>query len=312
MILEKKYTKPATISEAIELAELYGAKGKFIAGGTDVMVNKYQENDTSTCLIDITEIAELKGVWKDKEYLHIGALTKLDDLKKHSEITNEFPSLLEAAKAVGSPLIRKSATLGGNILCENRCIYYNQSEWWREAVGYCLKCSGDVCIATGGNKACFSEFVSDTAPALIALHAKIKMQHAEEKEDKIISLENIYTGDGVKPKNIDALSLVKEIMLPLNQNFKCSFKKLRQRESLEFTALTVAVSINKENIVRIVLAGVDPKPVLMELTKDFDKEEIIKKIIKKARAVENDMFSRAYRREMIGVYLRNAFKEINI
>ena len=312
MILEKKYTKPLTINEAIELAELYGANGKFIAGGTDVMVNKYQENDKSIHLIDITGIDELKGVWKGKEYLHIGALTKLDDLKKHTEITNEFPSLLEAAKAVGSPLIRKTATLGGNVLCENRCIYYNQSEWWREAVGFCLKCSGDVCIATGGSKACFSEFVSDTAPALIAMHAKIKIHYAEKKEEKIISLEDIYTGDGVKPKNIDNLSLVKEIMLPLNQNFNCYFKKLRQRESLEFTALTVAVSINKDNVVRIVLAGVDPKPVLMQLNKGFDKEEVIKKMIKKARAVENDMFSRAYRREMIAVYLQNAFKEINL
>ncbi|PIZ05633.1 MAG: 4-hydroxybenzoyl-CoA reductase subunit beta, partial [Flavobacteriales bacterium CG_4_10_14_0_8_um_filter_32_5] len=48
------------------------------------------------------------------------------------------------ALSVGSPLIRKTATIGGNVLCENRCLYYNQSEWWRESIGYCLKCDGDI------------------------------------------------------------------------------------------------------------------------------------------------------------------------
>lgn len=310
MIVEKTYNKPKTLDEAIFEATMHNKNCKFIAGGTDVMVNKYQGNDSSIHLIDITGLEELKGIRKDNEFVYIGALTKLDDLKKSTILSTDFPVLLEAAKAVGSPLIRKTATIGGNILCENRCFYYNQSEWWREAAGFCLKCNGDICIASGGKKACFSEFVSDTAPYLISINAKVKLINSEG--ERIMALEELYTGDGVNSKIIGSTTILKEIMIPLSQAYRSVFKKLRQRESLEFTSLTTAVSVDHQNVIRIVLAGIDPKPVLLVGCSADDKEDLIKKAIKRGRSVENDMFSRIYRREMIGVFLRDSFQQLNL
>lgn len=310
MIVEKTYSKPKALDEAILEASKHRENCKFIAGGTDVMVNKYQGNDSSLHLIDITGLEELKGIWNDDEFVYIGALTKLDDLKKSTILSTDFPVLMEAAKAVGSPLIRKTATIGGNILCENRCIYYNQSEWWREAAGFCLKCNGNICIASGGKKACFSEFVSDTAPYLISINAKVKLINPEGAS--VIALEELYTGDGVNSKIIDNTTILKEIMIPLSQGYRSVFKKLRQRESLEFTSLTTAVSVDHQNVIRIVLAGVDPKPVLVIGSLTDDKEELIKKAIKRGRSVENDMFSRIYRKEMIGVFLRDSFQQLDL
>lgn len=310
MIVEKTYSKPKALDEAILEASKHRENCKFIAGGTDVMVNKYQGNDSSLHLIDITGLEELKGIWNDDEFVYIGALTKLDDLKKSTILSTDFPVLMEAAKAVGSPLIRKTATIGGNILCENRCIYYNQSEWWREAAGFCLKCNGNICIASGGKKACFSEFVSDTAPYLISINAKVKLINPEG--ESVIALEELYTGDGVNSKIIDNTTILKEIMIPLSQGYRSVFKKLRQRESLEFTSLTTAVSVDHQNVIRIVLAGVDPKPVLVTGSLADDKEELIKKAIKRGRSVENDMFSRIYRKEMIGVFLRDSFQQLDL
>lgn len=310
MIIEKTYSKPKTLDEAIFMVTQYKESGKFIAGGTDVMVNKYQGNDSSLHLIDITGLEELKGIRKDDDFVYIGALTKLDDLKKSTILSADFPILIEVAKAVGSPLIRKTATIGGNILCENRCIYYNQSEWWREAVGFCLKCNGSVCIASGGKKACFSEFVSDTAPYLISINAKVKLINSEG--ERIMALEELYTGDGVNSKIIDNTTILKEIMIPLSQGYRSVFKKLRQRESLEFTSLTTVVSVDHQNVIRIVLAGVDPKPVVVIGHSTDDKEDLIKKAIKGGRSVENNMFSRTYRREMISVFLRDSFQQLNL
>ena len=310
MTEEKTYIKASSIQEALQLAETHSSHCKFIAGGTDMMVNKYQGNDTTQHLIDISGIDELKTIRKDDTYLYIGSLVRLSDLKKNSDIATEFPVLLEAAHAVGSPLIRQTATLGGNILCENRCIYFNQSEWWREAVGYCLKCNGNVCIATGGKKACFSEFASDTAPALIALNAKVKL--IEPSGERVIALEELFSGDGIKPKTIGTDCLIKEIIWPRGQAFKAVFKKLRLRETLEFTSLTTAVSLNNKNDLRIVLGGVDPKPVLVKAKLNDNKEDLIKKAIKGGRAVDNDMFSRTYRRDMISVFLKEAFALLNI
>ncbi len=308
MIAENKYLQPGSIQEALAMADEFENDFRFLAGGTDVMVNRWQGNETSSCLIDLSGIDELKQVVKRDDYLSIGSLVKLEELKFHSSIVTEFPALIEAADAVGSPLIRKSATLGGNILCENRCIYYNQSEWWRNAVGFCLKCEGNICIATGSKKHCYSEFVSDTAPALISMDALVEV--LDKKGERKMKLEEIYTGEGVHPRSLDKTAIIKSILLPLNQEFRSVFNKLRQRESMDFTSLTTAVSVNKNGKVKIVLGGVDPKPVVVEGTNKSDREELIKQALKGSRAIDNEMFSRNYRREMIHVFLRRSFEEI--
>ncbi|HLF65116.1 MAG TPA: FAD binding domain-containing protein [Saprospiraceae bacterium] len=308
MKVENKYLQPLTIEEALTMAAHSENDFRFLAGGTDVMVNRFQENENSSCLIDLSGIDELKQVKKERDYLSIGALITLNNLKEYREITSEFPVLIEAADAVGSPLIRKSATLGGNILCENRCIFYNQSAWWRNAVGFCLKCEGNICIATGSKKHCYSEFVSDIAPALISMDALIDI--VDKDGERRIKLEDLYTGDGVRPRNMSKTCIVKSILLRLNQRFISVFNKLRQRESIEFTSLTAVVTTNKHGKIKIVLGGVDPRPVVVEGTSANDSEELIKQAIKKSRAIDNEMFSRNYRREMAGVFLKRSFDEI--
>ncbi|MBK7852206.1 MAG: FAD binding domain-containing protein [Bacteroidetes bacterium] len=305
---EKFYFKPETVAEAIQLAGENKHSFRFLAGGSDLLVNKFQSNAETDCLIDITEIAELKQVIHTGNKLITGTLIRLDDLKNYEIIRKNFPALLEAARAVASPLLRKTATLGGNILCENRCSFYNQSEWWREAVGYCLKCEGDVCIATGGKKACFSKFVSDTAPVLISMDAEIEVM--DEHGIKTIPLESIYTGDGVNPRNLSVTSLIKNIILPTDIHFKTIFKKLRPREAVDFTSLTTAVTIHSTGKLKIVIGGVDPKPVVIEGTLNGNNDHYIKQALKSCRVVDNDHYSRPYRREMIQVFLTSSFSEL--
>lgn len=308
MIAEKLYLKAKTVEQAIYEANAHIDCFRYIAGGTDVLVNKFQGNEESSYLIDISGIEELKLIIQNGNFLEIGSLVRLDDLKKNKYIVQHFPVLLEAAHSVASPMIRKTATLGGNLLCENRCSFYNQSEWWREAVGYCLKCEGDICIATGGKKNCFSKFVSDTAVALISMDAAIEI--IENNTLTIVPLESIYTGDGVNPRKFNKTAIIKSIHLPIKEEFKSVYKKLRQRESLEFSSLTTAVTLSKSGKVKIVLGGVDPKPVVVEGKTKDDKNELIKQAVKKARIVDNDVYSREYRKEMIGVYLNRSFEEI--
>jgi len=306
---EKIYLQPKTIREALDYASQHIGNFKYIAGGTDVIVNDFQSNNTLECLIDITGIDELKSVQKSGDYLKIGSLIKLSELRNHSIIKKEFPVLIEAAGSVGTPLIRNSATIGGNLLCENRCIYFNQSEWWRQSVGYCLKCSGDICIVTGTDKACYSEFVSDTAPVLISFGAKLEV--IDSSGDKTVKLEDIYTGDGVKPVNLTKTSIIKSILIPLNMGFRSVYRKVRQRESLEFTSLTTAVSVDNNNNLRIAMSGIDPKPVLITGTKGSSKDELIKAALSKSRSVDNEMLTRKYRRDMIKVILSESFELLN-
>ncbi|MCX6311194.1 MAG: FAD binding domain-containing protein [Bacteroidetes bacterium] len=308
MVSEKIYVKPKSVEQAIKIASQYLGSFRYLAGGTDVIVNKYQGNEEANCLIDITEIEELKKVSIDGDYLKIGSLIKLDDLKKHESIVKYIPTLIQAAHEVASPILRKTATIGGNILCENRCSFYNQSEWWREAVGYCLKCDGEICIATGGKKNCFSKFVSDTAPVLIALNARLEI--IDTNGESTIALEDIYSGDGMNPRKLSATALIRNIQIPIGEKQICIFKKLRPREAVDFTSLTTAVSQSEIGRVRIVLGGVDPKPIVVEGKTTDDKNALITSAVKKARIVDNDVYSRQYRKEMISVYLQRSFDEL--
>jgi len=125
-------------------------------------------------------------------------------------------------------------------------------------------------------------------------------------------LEDLYTGDGVNPRNLTESAILTAIKLPLNREFKTDFYKLRERESLEFTSLTSAMSIDNKGKLKIALSGVDPKAVVVEGSTNDNKSLLIKKAIKGARAIDNDMYSRKYRREMISVFLNRSFKKLKL
>jgi len=308
MIETKKYLKPKSTTEALEMAQSYKDDFKFIAGGTDLMVNKFQGNVEAQCLIDLSAVAELKGIHKKGNQIIIGADTHLYELQNNNIIQEYFPTFSEVIQNIGSPVLRKMATIGGNLLCENRCSYYNQSEWWREAVGYCLKCDGDICIATGGKKACFSKFVSDAAIFLISVSAKLEI--VSQDGTRTVQLEDIYTGDGINSHSIGKIEIIKNIILPANEDFKVIFKKLRPREAVDFSSLTTSVSLNNVGKIKIALGGVDPKPVIVEGEITGDLDSYITQSVKKARIIDNDVFPRLYRKRMISTYLTESLNSL--
>ncbi len=131
----------------------------------------------------------------------------------------------------------------------------------------------------------------------------------DETGANIIPLEKIYTGDGLHPRNLSPAAIVKSILLPLGKNFVCIFRKLRPREAVDFTSLTTAVSVSDSGEVRIVIGGVDPKPVFIEGAKTDKTQDLILKAMKKCRVIDNDVYSRKYRKEMIGVFLNESFED---
>ncbi len=303
--MENKYLIAKSCVEAIELSKTQ-SDFSYISGGTDLMINKYQKNNTSKTLIDLSEIQEMKSFEVNETEVRIGSAVTLSEIEDNKYLKEVFPTLIEAVKSIASPLIRNSATLGGNLLCDNRCMYYNQSEWWREVAGNCLKCEGDICIASGGKRSCFAKMVSDTAPVLIGLKATICVVNNEG--ETIIPIEEIYSGDGINPHSFTKETIIKKIVIPRG-NIKSSFEKLRERKTLEFTSLSCAISID-ENVIRIVLGGVDPKPVVLDFDKSVSVDEIILKSTKKCRIVKNDLYSREYRKEMVGVFIKRGLKKI--
>lgn len=307
MIHANTFRRPRTIEEAINASALHNGPGRYLAGGTDMLPSLYQSGE-DVMLIDISGIPALKSVGSDATHLRIGALVTLHEIVSNAGIRERFPALAEAAASIATPVVRRTATVGGNLLCENRCIFYNQSEWWRDAIGRCLKCGGDICIASGGKKACFSELVSDLAPCLIALGAEVTVHGP--KGERTLPLQELYTGDGVKPTILETGDLLTTVHVPIGEGRRTLFRKLRQRATMEFTSLTTAVSVNAQGGITIVLGGVDPRPVVVRGNTQDDRAALVKKALKGARAVENDMLSRNYRRDMILTFLNESLEQL--
>lgn len=306
MIQTGTYRRPRTLDEALGVAAAHPGPHRYLAGGTDMMP-ALQQSGEDVMLIDIGGIAALKHVRTGPGDHTIGALVTLHELTVHPVLSARFPALAAAAASIATPVVRRTATVGGNLLCENRCIFFNQSEWWRDAIGRCLKCGGDICIASGGKKACFSELVSDLAPCLIALGATVTLHAAGGA--RTMPLEQLYTGDGVKPTVLAPGDLLTAVHLP-DEGRRAVFRKLRQRATMEFTSLTTAVSVDAQGAITIVLGGVDPRPVVVRGTTADDRAALVKKAWKGARSVENDMLSRSYRRDMIITYLNESLQQL--
>src|SRR5207253_9907349 len=102
-------------------------------------------------------------------------LTTISEVAEHAAIVEHYPVLALAAKMVAGPNIRNMATLGGNICLDTRCLWYNQSYFWRKAANFCLKKDGDICHVAPGGSYCWAAYSGDTAPALLTLDATIKI-----------------------------------------------------------------------------------------------------------------------------------------
>src|SRR3989441_12992206 len=171
--------RPTTLDAALDALARYGADVQMVAGGTDLIPSMKQGLFAPTTLLDLKGIRELDFIRFDPEQgLAIGALARITTIVDSPIIARRFPVLHEAAKTIASPLLRNMGTLGGNLCLDTRCLYYNQSGFWRESLGGCIKKDGTLCHVAPGSRMCWAAFSGDTAPALLALGATVQLAGA--------------------------------------------------------------------------------------------------------------------------------------
>src|SRR5256885_4662356 len=148
-----RHHAPKSVAEAVALLKQHGLNAKAIAGGTDLIPNMKHRLFTPEHLISLKQIDALKEIAVRGSELHLGAMITIADLARHEEVRKIFPSLSRAASQIAGPQLREMGTLGGNLALDTRCIYYNQTFFWRKALGFCLKKDGTVChVVKGGQK----------------------------------------------------------------------------------------------------------------------------------------------------------------
>ncbi|NQU02709.1 MAG: FAD binding domain-containing protein [Syntrophaceae bacterium] len=319
------YIAPASVMEACSLLDKHGPEAKVLGGGTDLLVESKLRNIQPALLVALSNIKELKGIRvKEGDVLKIGAMTTLHDIRQDAYIAKTYPALVQAAAAVGTTQLQYMGTLGGNLCLNTRCIYYNQSDTWRKSRAVCFKMGGEVCHVVPKGKKCYAMFSGDTVPALIALDAQIKL--ISSKGERLISLRDLYTGDGKEPIAIHSGELLSDVHVPPTANGHSSiYLKYRIRNAIDFPLVGVAARMDTNGNgacvdCKVVLNAVGPAPVEVPEVRELFKgqsltedliNQVSEKVVKSAHPVANTAGSTpAYRRKMAGILTRRALSAI--
>ena len=310
---------PTTVKDAIA-ARRQQPPSRFIAGGTDLIVNIRRGIIRPELLIDLSGIDELSEIRADGDGVTIGAGVTIATLASDPIIVGRYRAVAQAAEGIAGPGHRVMGTVGGNLCLDTRCIYYNQSEWWRSSNSYCLKNRGDTChVAPQGNR-CHATFSGDLAPALLVFGAVIDI--AGPQSQRRIPLSQLYVEDGRAHLALAEDELVVSVRVPANPPASL-YEKVRARGAIDFPLAGVAVALAKSTdtigSLRIALTGTNSRPFLLTDTENFvgrfldDKllQEIDRLVQKQVQPMRTTLVSANYRRVAAAAVARRLVSKLS-
>lgn len=273
-----QFARPRTVNEAIAASGQPGSR--FIAGGTDLLVNMRRGISGPGVLVDLSGIAELAEIKTNGNGITIGSGVTIAALARNTVVAGQYRALAQAAETIAGPGHRVMGTVGGNLCLDTRCIYYNQSEWWRSANAYCLKSRGDVCHVAPQGQRCHAAFAGDLAPALLALGAEIDISGA--RGARRISLSQLYVEDGKAHLALAEGELIAAVHLPADPP-PSAYAKIRTRGAIDFPLAGVAVALATSEAgiasLRVALTGTNSRPFLLAGTEAFANRSVDDKLL---------------------------------
>lgn len=328
------YRVPRTIAEAVKIIAGSGPEGQFVAGGTDLYPNMKRRQQTPRTVISVMRVPELNQITGDgKSGVRIGASVTLTDIVEHPLINRDYPVIVQAARSISTPILRNMGTIGGNLLLDTRCNYYDQNYEWRKGINFCLKKDGDVCWVAPGSSKCWAVQSSDLVPVMVAIGAKFRL--VSTLGERMIDAAGFYNDDGIDYLKKRPDELLVDIHLPPLNGWRASYQKLRRRGAFDFPVLGVAawIQIDETNIsngnghnrldsiknARIVLGGIGPSPVevmeageaLIGQALDDDRiQQAAEAAYVKARPLDNTDFVMNWRKQMARQYTLRALQEL--
>ena len=317
------YRVPATIKDAVKMRADAGNEGQFVAGGTDLYPNMKRRQQTPQTVISLMRLTELRAITGDGATgARIGAGVTLTELHDHPTILRAYPMVAAAAKLISTPSLRNMGTIGGNLLLDTRCNYYDQNYEWRKGINFCLKKDGDICWVAPGSPKCWAVQSSDLVPLMVALGAKLRF--ASTLGDRVIEAAGVYNNDGINYLHKRPDELLVDIELPPLNGWRATYLKLRRRGSFDFPVLGVAARLDVAqdgtvNDAKIILGGISPAPLEMKEAQEkiigapLNEERIeaaAEDAYNKARPLDNTDFAMNWRKQMARVYVRRALTEL--
>ena len=318
-------TRPKSLEAALALLAEHGEDALPIAGGTDLVPNMKHGLFEPKVLVSLADVAEMHGVSETEDGgIRVGAMTTLASLAVHESI-QRYPVLAQAASLIAGPQLREVGTLGGNVMLDTRCQWYNQTYFWRKALGYCLKKDGTECHVVKGGKKCVAAASNDTAPALMSLDAVLEFEGPEGSRE--LPINELYVADGIVNRDARPGELLVAVRIPAPApGHHGAYGKLRTRGSIDFPLLGVAARIDLDEsgvicAADLVVTALQARPVRVRKaagllagaapeSEDFNStiQAVADAAYKQCHPLTNIPGDAEYRREMVPVYVSRTLK----
>ena len=327
------YAAPESVEGVLAaLAERPG-RARLLAGGTDLLPNLKHGIEEADVVVSLQRVPDLAAARElDDGSLELGAMLTLEALAGDALVARRYPSLSRAAGIVAGPHHRRMGTLGGNVCLNTRCVYINQTHFWRSALGYCLKKDGDVCHVVKGGKRCVAAASNDTAPVLMTFGARLVIRSAARGRREVPVAE-FFVKDGVYNKALQPDELLTHVIVPPPRpGLHSAYAKLRPRDSIDFPRLGVAVAygvggtagaaaLAGEAVVtglRVAVTALAAVPQALRNVGELAEgkapgdelwQELADEAYKQCHPLTNIDGDPAWRREMVRVFTRRALRE---
>jgi 4-hydroxybenzoyl-CoA reductase subunit beta len=316
------FRAPRTLEEAASILHGEGPSAMPLAGGTDLLPNMKRRQQVPRTLLSLRNIEALQAIRFGESGARLGACLTLSDIASDPRFRNGATALAQAASQVATPQIRNMATLGGNLCLDTRCNYYDQNYEWRKAINFCMKKDGVTCWVAPSSTKCLAVSSTDTAPALMALGARVRLvSHSGQRE---ISLADLYNNDGMVYLHRKPDEILAEVLLDPVHDWRSAYWKLRRRGSFDFPVLSVATAtrLSTSGVIedaRIVIGSVASRPLIAsEAVKFLVGRSLTSETIAGAAALaariakplDNTDFDMSWRKKVTAEFLTYALREL--
>lgn len=272
-----------------------------IAGGTDLLPSMKHRLFEPRLLVSLRRLAMLRAVESTADGgLSLGAGLTLREVARHPELRKRWPALADAAGTIATPTIQNMGTLGGNVMLDTRCLYYNQPAGWRASLGYCLKKEGTICHVAPKGKGCYAAHSADTIPALWLHGARVEL--ASKDGVREVAIADLYEDEGRTWARVKKGELLTRVILPPPEGV-VTHRKLRTRQAIDYAWLLVAVQKRDGGPLRAVLSALGPRPTYVE---GENPEDLAENAYKHALPLTTHLLPPPYRKRMVRVEVRRA------
>jgi 4-hydroxybenzoyl-CoA reductase subunit beta len=318
-----RFLLPRSTAEAVDMKREAPPDAAYVAGGTDLYPNMKRRHQEPTVVIALHAIRELRGIEPDRDGgLMIGAAATLTEIAEDPAVRRDYPAVAATMHLISTPILQNMGTIGGNLLLDTRCNYYDQNYEWRESIDFCMKKDGKICWVAPQSPRCWAVQSADSVPLLVAMGATVDLLGADGV--RTIPVQALYQDDGILYLSKQRDELLLRVHLPALNGWRASYRKLRRRGAFDCPVLGVGAWARFKDdgtveAARVVLGGVGSAPEVVEkageimagkrLTQEVI-DEVAEACWKAGRPLDNTDFTLSWRKEMIRPYVARALADL--